>query len=248
MAVAALAVLASTSAACSSLADDRERETTCAEAPRAFIRQAWALSGSVDDVAVHCDTIYVAGDGTIGQRTGPLALVSNETGRRVQALPSLSGDFGDATEAEPLAQAIVEDGQGGWFVGGAFGSPTSDDAQVSSASCDRVVWIRRFVHTRTASFASLRGTGARCISLARLRTWRGAEARPRGRIGVWPRLVVGAPARSGADVSGSRRAGSPCRRSQRTRCIGCGRLHRGVLRRCRGSSATGACGRGSDLR
>ena len=69
---------------------------------------------------------------------------------------------------------------------------------------------------------------------------RGAEARPRGRIGVWPRLVVGAPARSGADVSGSRRAGSPCRRSQRTRCIGCGRLHRGVLRGCRGSSATGA--------
>ena len=52
LAVAALAVLASTSATCSSLADDRERETTCAEAPRAFIRQAWALSGSVDDVGL----------------------------------------------------------------------------------------------------------------------------------------------------------------------------------------------------
>src|SRR5262245_22800031 len=93
--VAALAVAVTTSA-CSPLSDDRERETTCAEAPRLFVRQAWALSGSVDDVAVHCNTIYVAGTGTIGRRTGPLALVSSGTGTRTQVLPSLSGDVGPA--------------------------------------------------------------------------------------------------------------------------------------------------------
>lgn len=117
---AAMVMSVSMSAGCSPLGDEQERETACAHPPRPFARQAWATSGSVDDVAVHCDTIYVAASGSIGQRTGPLARVSNETGRRGRRLPSLSGDVGEASLAEPLAQAMVEDGRGGWYVGGAL--------------------------------------------------------------------------------------------------------------------------------
>jgi hypothetical protein len=135
-AAGAIAMSASMSAACSPLAEEKERETACPHAPRPFARQAWSFSGSVDDVAVHCSTIYVAGSGTIGQRTGPLALVSGETGRRAHRLPSLSGEVGKAGLAEPLAQAIVEDGSGGWFVGGAF-------AFANERRCSGVVRILR---------------------------------------------------------------------------------------------------------
>jgi hypothetical protein len=89
----------------------------------------------VEDVAFHCNTIYVAGSGTIGRRTGPIAVVASETGRRVGALPELTGEVGRGGLAEPLVNAMVDDGRGGLFVAGSF-------AFANDSRCPGIVHVR----------------------------------------------------------------------------------------------------------
>jgi hypothetical protein len=123
-ALASIALVCAIAGACTVSGDEASDDATdaeCAQPTQFFARHAWSLSGEVADVAVHCDTIYVAGGpGTVGPRTGPLVAVSGRTGRRVGRLPELSGEIGEITGAEPLVVAMVEDGRGGWFVAGGF--------------------------------------------------------------------------------------------------------------------------------
>jgi hypothetical protein len=111
-------------------------ETSCTRPARPFAYQAWALSGEVEDVAVRCNTIYVAGDGTIGRRTGPLAAVSAGTGQSHGVMVELSGTVGEVDLPEALVRAIVDDGSGGWFVAGAFALAGND-------RCPGVVHVTR---------------------------------------------------------------------------------------------------------
>ncbi len=135
--VLVLAVLSAFASGCSLTggeSTENERAGTCPEPRRKFVRQAWATSGEISDIAVSCNTIYVAAGGSIGPRTGPLAAVTARTGQRLP-MPELSGEVGDVTGATPLVQAMVDDGQGGWFVGGAF-------AFAGDRSCPGVVHVK----------------------------------------------------------------------------------------------------------
>jgi hypothetical protein len=92
----------------------------CLDPQQQFVRKAWALSGEVSDIAVHCNTIFVAGGGTIGPRTGPLAAVSARSAELLDTMPELSGEVDGVGLADPLVRALTDDGKGGWFVAGAF--------------------------------------------------------------------------------------------------------------------------------
>jgi hypothetical protein len=98
---------------------DASESPVCPKPPRKFTGQSWASSAAIGDIAVHCNTIYIAGE-DIGPRTGPLAAVSVTTGERLASLPALSGEVGDTDLADPLVRSMVSDGSGGWYVGGAF--------------------------------------------------------------------------------------------------------------------------------
>ena len=121
MVIACLVVLGTT-AGCALGEDDQTstEATQCVSTPRPFMRQAWAFSGEVQDVAVRCETIYVAGGGSIGRRTGPLALVSAASGARRGLAAELTGAVDDTSLAEAPVEAVVDDGHGGWYVGGSF--------------------------------------------------------------------------------------------------------------------------------
>ncbi len=111
--------------------------TTCNDPRKPFARQSWVTSGEIEDIAVHCNTIFVAGDlGTIGQRSGPLASVSTHTAQRETLLPELSGDVGDAEEQRSPVRALAADGFGGWFVAGSF-------SHADGKACAALVHVRR---------------------------------------------------------------------------------------------------------
>jgi hypothetical protein len=104
--------------------------------PRASLRtsqvRAWAASGSIDAMAIQCNTLYVGGSfEQIGPRSGPLVVLSSATGRRDKHFPELTGGVlpSGTRLSDPRVRALVADGRGGFFAGGAV--PASAEQKCS---------------------------------------------------------------------------------------------------------------------
>ncbi|MDQ3121103.1 MAG: hypothetical protein M3Q59_01040 [Actinomycetota bacterium] len=102
--------------------DEPDEEAACSTPRRAFVPQAWTTDDSIESIAVHCDTIYVAGAfESIGPRTGPLASVSLDGSADPSVMPRLwNQQRFDATTSAPRVTSVVTDGAGGWFIAGSF--------------------------------------------------------------------------------------------------------------------------------
>jgi hypothetical protein len=71
----------------------------------------WITDGPVNAILVTNNTVYIGGDFSyVGPQTGPVALFDQTTGQLVAAPARING----------AVNAVVPDGNGGWFVGGAF--------------------------------------------------------------------------------------------------------------------------------
>jgi Domain of unknown function (DUF5122) beta-propeller len=102
--------------------DEPGDEAACAKPRSAFVPQAWTTDDSIEAIAVHCDTIYVAGAfESIGPRTGPLASVSLDGSADPLVMPRLwNQQRFDTTTSAPRVTSVVADGVGGWFIAGSF--------------------------------------------------------------------------------------------------------------------------------
>jgi len=88
----------------------------------------YVTDGPVLAMAQVGNTIYLGGSFThIGARTGPLALLKRTNARLAATLPEVAG----------VVDAVVDDGNGGWFVGGKFN-------QVGTTT------VRNLVHLRAS--------------------------------------------------------------------------------------------------
>lgn len=104
-------------------ADPAAANATSVAVPRDF----WSVNGEVQALALSGDTLYVGGDfSSISPRTGPL-LASSRTGARRVDFPRV---------ASGVVNTVVDDGHGGWFVGGEFD-------QVGGVRCANLVHITR---------------------------------------------------------------------------------------------------------
>ena len=76
------------------------------------------VNGVVSDLLVDGDTLYVGGDFTAaGAAAGPLVLARGSDGALVRSHPG----FAQIGEAEAMTvDAVLDDGAGGWYAGGAF--------------------------------------------------------------------------------------------------------------------------------
>ncbi|RKQ87707.1 putative pyrroloquinoline-quinone binding quinoprotein [Solirubrobacter pauli] len=75
------------------------------------------VNGTVSDLLVDGDTLYVGGQFTVaGTAAGPLVLARGDTGALVRTFPG----FGKTGEGDISAEAVLSDGAGGWYVGGGF--------------------------------------------------------------------------------------------------------------------------------
>ena len=97
-------------------------EAGCSSPRRAFVPQVWTTDDSIESIAVHCDTIYVAGAfESIGPRTGPLASVSLDGSADPSVMPRLWNQRrSDATTSAARVTSVMADGAGGWFIAGSF--------------------------------------------------------------------------------------------------------------------------------
>ncbi len=81
--------------------------------------------GIVNAIAVDGRTAYIGGEfSNVGAPTGPLALLSPDTGDVVRSFPSFGSGPHSTVAGSPkhaVLFAIEPDGAGGWFVGGEFG-------------------------------------------------------------------------------------------------------------------------------
>jgi hypothetical protein len=109
---------------CSLGGDDRGTEGDACPSEKAFVRQQWTTDDAVRAIAVHCDTIYVAGQfESIGPRTGPFASVSHASAAAASEVPVIRSAPPriDVTTPAPRVTGVASDGAGGWYVAGDFG-------------------------------------------------------------------------------------------------------------------------------
>ena len=112
----ALSVGATLTMACSPATDARDRgEVAAAQAltpASGLLERTFVTDGTVKAVVQANGTIYIGGKfGYIGQRSGGFVALDASDGRRDKLWPELGGGMVDA---------IVSDGQGGFYVGGDF--------------------------------------------------------------------------------------------------------------------------------
>lgn len=88
--------------------DTQGLDTPNVAPPDAF----WSVNGEVDALALSGDTLYVGGSfNEVSPETGPLIALSGRTGARRARFPRV---------ADGVVNSVVDDGRGGWFVGGDF--------------------------------------------------------------------------------------------------------------------------------
>ena len=98
-----------------------DSEAACPEPRKPFVRQAWTTDDSIEAIAVHCETIYVAGAfESIGPRTGPLGSVSLSGGSAPEMPRLWSEQREDVTTPPARVTSLLGDGTGGWYVAGSF--------------------------------------------------------------------------------------------------------------------------------
>jgi hypothetical protein len=98
------------------------------------VEDFWSVNGEVEALAVSGVVLYVGGDfSRISPNTGPLAAFSRGSAQ-LEAFPRI---------VEGTVDAIVEDGRGGWFVGGEF-------AAIAGVHCQNLAHVtaRRRVDRR----------------------------------------------------------------------------------------------------
>ena len=203
------------------------------------------VNGVVIDLLVDGDTLYVGGDFTAaGAAAGPLVLARGTDGALVRSHPG----FAQIREAEAMTvDAVLDDGAGGWYAGGAF-------ERVNGA--ERVAFVRLRADGRRSGVRAAPGRGHDDVEGLRAREARrhpvGGRAQHRG-SGVLRLCAL--DARTGAelpidpdryngevtdlDLEGGRlswRAGRAHRRSTRSLALGPGS-------RCRSAtvSASSTC-------
>lgn len=85
--------------------------TTTSPFAQTLDKKFYITDRAVTDVVQHGNTIYMGGNFTIvGPNTGHAALLDNATGLWDDKMPNINGEV----------DAIIADGSGGWFIGGAF--------------------------------------------------------------------------------------------------------------------------------
>lgn len=139
--------------------------------------ELWRVNGDVKALTVSGNLVYVGGDFTrISPHTGPVVAVSAGSGARL-TFPSI---------ADGSVRAIVDDGRGGWFVGGSF-------AGIGGFACKNLVHVtsRRSVDRtwcpKSGEVAALARRGSR-LYVGGERTLAALDART-GRLVKWnPRL------------------------------------------------------------
>jgi hypothetical protein len=82
----------------------------------------WVANGTVDVVAASDNTIYLGGGfDRIAPATGEAVAIDTQTGAVAQPYPMVSGSV-DSTLGFAEVYVVAADGNGGWFLGGSFGS------------------------------------------------------------------------------------------------------------------------------
>jgi hypothetical protein len=77
----------------------------------------WFPAGPVNAILATNNTVYIGGNFSyVGPRTGPVALFDQAAGGLQAAPPRINGTSG----VNGVVKAVVPDGSGGWFIGGAF--------------------------------------------------------------------------------------------------------------------------------
>ncbi|MFC1522159.1 fibronectin type III domain-containing protein [Elusimicrobiota bacterium] len=95
----------------------------------------WVTDGTVYVTTTTGDTIYIGGDFTyVGPNTGGGVSLDATTGEPISSFPRLNGGF----------SAIISDGSGGWYIGGAFdkvgGVARNDIAHILSDGSVDLQW------------------------------------------------------------------------------------------------------------
>jgi hypothetical protein len=77
----------------------------------------WFPAGQVNAILATNNTVYIGGNFSyVGPHTGPVALFDQAAGGLQAAPPRINGTSG----VNGVVKAVVPDGSGGWFIGGAF--------------------------------------------------------------------------------------------------------------------------------
>jgi len=77
----------------------------------------WFPAGQVNAILATNNTVYIGGNFSyVGPHTGPVALFDQAAGGLQAAPPRINGTSG----INGVVKAVVPDGSGGWFIGGAF--------------------------------------------------------------------------------------------------------------------------------
>lgn len=124
MAAAVPVLLASILAGCLS-SSEAETETSAAVSVTASPSDFWQTNGEVEALAISGSTLYVGGDfSQLSPRTGPLVAFTR-SGERLVPFPRID---------EGVVDSVVDDGRGGWFVGGSF-------REIGGVSCSNLAHI-----------------------------------------------------------------------------------------------------------
>ena len=109
----------------------------------------WFPAGPVNAILATNNTVYLGGDfAYVGPHTGPCALFNQSTGGLLAAPPQIHGTL----------NAVVPDGSGGWFVGGAFTS-------IGSASITNVAHLNRDLTVDAGWNAEMVGSSVNALAL-----------------------------------------------------------------------------------
>ena len=109
----------------------------------------WITDGPVNAILATNGTVYLGGDFSyVGPRTGPVALFNQGSGGLLDAPALINGSV----------KAVVSDGSGGWFIGGAF-------TRIGSVAITNVAHLNPDLTLDTSWTALLTGSTVNALAL-----------------------------------------------------------------------------------